>query len=126
MRRGLTVLLMLATATAAAAGLSYDGAKAKADADEASLACSLHQALLESQGRALEAAFSKCLPSIPQPPDKSPFTVVMELDATGKVVATWRHGETPLAGCVHRVLATQTLFAPPRAPFYTSIEMSFD
>ncbi|MET0808151.1 MAG: hypothetical protein ABWX93_05265 [Pseudoxanthomonas sp.] len=58
-------------------------------------------------------------------PDLSALVVVMELDAQGKVVRTWLKGSSPLAICLRKHAAARWLSAPPRAPFHTSIEVSF-
>ncbi|PPJ44258.1 hypothetical protein C0063_12140 [Pseudoxanthomonas sp. KAs_5_3] len=57
--------------------------------------------------------------------DTAPFVIVAELDAGGAVRRTWRDGATPLAICVQKQINHKTLAAPPRAPFYTSFELSF-
>jgi hypothetical protein len=110
-----------------AADLSYDQAKANSDRDEASLSQALTQKLVESQAKVMGDILPGCMVSIPHPnghADLTPFTVVMQLDASGKVVRTWLHGTTPLAVCFHRGVISKTLFNPPKAPFYTSIELA--
>lgn len=116
------VISLLAFASAQAATLTYEQAKALADRDEASLANP--QALVESQGNAAGPSFAKCPPESSHP-DLSPFTVVMELDKSGKVVRTWLRGSSPIAVCFRQQMSTKSLFKPPRAPFYTSFEMSW-
>lgn len=100
----------------------YASAKQRADADEASLPAAQASAMRDAQGVALEAAIAGCATPTA---DTSPFVVVAELDASGKVVRTWREGGTPLAICVQKQVAGSTLSAPPRAPFFTSFELSF-
>ncbi|CAN7143337.1 hypothetical protein LJR168_002371 [Pseudoxanthomonas sp. LjRoot168] len=100
----------------------YSDAKRRADADEASLPAASASALRDAQGIALEAAIAGCATPTA---DTSPFVVVAELDASGKVVRTWREGGTPLAICVQKRINGSTLSAPPRAPFFTSFELSF-
>lgn len=100
----------------------YAGAKQRADADEASLPAATASTLRDAQGVALEAAIAGCATPTA---DTSPFVVVAELDAAGKVVRTWREGSTPLAICVQKQIAGSTLSAPPRTPFFTSFELSF-
>lgn len=65
----------------------YSDAKRRADADEASLPAASASALRDAQGIALEAAIAGCATPTA---DTSPFVVVAELDASGKVVRTWR------------------------------------
>ena len=115
-------LVVLACPALAAPGLDYALAKAQADKDEASLSRDQGSAWLESQSKLLGDGVAQC--ATPNP-DFSPLVVVMELDASGKVVRTWLHGNSPLAICLRKYAATGSLLAPPRTPFYTSIELSF-
>jgi len=114
--------LCLAATAHAQSPADYAGAKQRADADEASLPPADASAMRQAQGVVLEAAIAGCATPTP---DTSPFVVVAELDATGKVVRTWREGGTPLAICVQKRINGNTLAAPPRAPFFTSFELSF-
>ncbi|MCL6619753.1 MAG: hypothetical protein K6T33_08185 [Thermomonas hydrothermalis] len=57
--------------------------------------------------------------------DFSPFTIVMQLDADGRVQQTWREGSSPLAICLQRYVRDKLLFVPPRAPFHAALEISF-
>ena len=43
----------------------------------------------------------------------------------GKVVRTWLQGSSPIGICLRKYVAGKVLTAPPRAPFYTSLELSF-
>jgi hypothetical protein len=100
----------------------YAQAKAKADADEAALPAADSQALLAAQDALLNEGIAAC---VTPNPDMAPFVVVVELDAAGRIVRTWREGSTPLAICFQKQLANRVLSKPPRAPFYTSFELSF-
>jgi hypothetical protein len=127
MKFALAAVVVLLMNPAFAADLSYDQAKANADKDEASLSPELSQKLVESQGAAMGGVLPACMASIPHPnghTDLTPFVVVMQLDASGKIVRTWRHGSTPLATCFEHEIGTKTLFVPPKVPFYTSIELA--
>lgn len=127
MKSVFAVLMIVLTNPAAAAGLTYDQAKVYADRDEASLSPDFSHKLLQSQGAAMGVVLPACMASIPHPKghvDLTPFVVVMQLDASGKVVRTWRHGSTPLANCFERAIGPRSLFVPPKAPFYTSIELA--
>ena len=118
-------LIALATLSGSlwsAPGLEYADAKALADKDEAALAPAESARLLESQGKLLGEAAAACATPAP---DLSAFVVVMELGADGKVVRTWLEGSSPLGACFRKYVAGRTLIAPPRAPFYTSLELSF-
>lgn len=114
--------LCCASVAHAQATLDYTQAKQRADADEAALAPEQAASLRVAQAIALDAGIGACATPAA---DTSPFVVVAELDATGKVVRTWREGATPLAICVQKQIAGRTLSAPGRAPFFTSFELSF-
>jgi hypothetical protein len=121
------ILLFAALAVSAlpvfAAAQSYAEAKARADRDEASVSKTQSGALLESQGAAIDRIVPACARAM-GPAGMPPFVVVVELDAAGKVVATWREGDSGFAVCFEKQLRALSLFAPPHAPFYTSFEMS--
>lgn len=114
-------LSLAATAFAQSPG-DYGAAKRRADADEASLPAAHAQSLRDAQQRVLEESIAACATPTA---DTSPFVVVAELDAAGGVVRTWREGGTPLAICVQKQIARKALSPPPRAPFFTSFELSF-
>ena len=123
MRAVLFCCVLCATSLAhAQSPTDYTGAKQRADADEASLPVAQATAMRDAQGVALETAIAGCATPTA---DTSPFVVVAELDAGGKVVRTWREGGTPLAICVQKRINGSTLSTPPRAPFFTSFELSF-
>lgn len=115
-------LTILAGHVVAAPTLEYDEAKALADKDEASLSSEQSGKLRDSQEALLASGTAAC--ATPNP-DLSALVVVMELDAQGKVVRTWLEGNSPLAICLRKHAAAQSLAPPPRVPFYTSIELSF-
>jgi hypothetical protein len=121
------IILFAALAVSAlpvlAAAQSYAEAKALADRDEASVSKTQSSALLASQGAAIDRIVPACARAM-GPAGMPPFVVVVELDAAGKVVATWREGDSDFAVCFEKQLSTFSLIAPPRAPFYTSFEMS--
>jgi len=102
----------------------FAGAKAAADADEASLDAATKAAALEKQRAFLDASVAACA-SDDAKADLSDFVVVMRLEADGTVGRTWRRGDSPLALCVERNARGKMLFAPPRSPFYSSLEISF-
>ncbi|MET0581763.1 MAG: hypothetical protein ABWY48_04155 [Pseudoxanthomonas sp.] len=118
----LIALALLAGQVSAAPALEYAEAKALADKDEASLSPQQGAELRSSQSALLESGTAAC--ATPNP-DLSALVLVMELDAQGKVVRTWLQGSSPLAICLRKHTAAQSLPPPPRAPFYTSIELSF-
>jgi len=124
MKNVILLLLLVSVTPAFASELSYEQAKALADKDEASLSSELMQALIAAQGKAGGEAHAACLtPETRQ--DSSPYTVVMELNSTGKVIRTWLLGNSPLAICFNREMSHKSLFAPPHTPFYTAFEMTW-
>ena len=124
MKSKILLLLLLLSAGTFAADLSYEQAKTRADKDEASLTAVQTEALIASQGQAGGASFGKCPPANANA-DLSPFSLVMELDASGKVIRTWLRGSSPIATCFRSEMAKKALSKPPHAPFYTSFDMSW-
>lgn len=118
----LIALASLSGTVSAAPTLEYAQAKALADQDEASLAQTESASLRKAQSELLEAGTAAC--ATPRP-DLSPFVVVMELDTEGKVVRTWLQGSSPIGICLRKYVAGKILVVPPRAPFHTSLELSF-
>ena len=118
----LIALAALSGSLSAAPALDYAGAKALADKDEAALTPTDSTRLRQAQGDLLDAGTAAC--ATPRP-DLSPFVVVMELDAGGNVVRTWLQGSSPIGICLRKYVAGKTLVVPPRAPFHTSLELSF-
>lgn len=109
---------------AAPARLEYIDAKRLADADEKSVTGPAHDAMLAAQRRLLDAGVVECSLGNPQK-DFSGFTIVMALDASGHVQRTWREGGSPLAICIQKYVRDKIVFVPPRAPFHTSLAISF-
>ena len=123
----LSLLASLQAAPAAAAaepGLEYFDAKKLADADEASVTGPAHDAMLADQRKLLDAAVEACA-QFNKVSDFTAFTVVMRLDADGRVQKTWREGMSPLALCVQGQVRGKIAFVPPKAPFYSALEVSF-
>ena len=92
------------------------------DRHEKGLTPSQSQALVASQGAVGGKALAACGASLP-PPGAVKFSLVMRLDASGRIVQTWLEGEAPIAKCFQSKMAGQTLFTPPFAPFYTTFDM---
>ena len=104
--------------------LEYIDAKRLADADEKSVTGDAHDAMLAAQRKLLDEGVVACSLGKPQE-DFSGFTIVMALDASGHVQRTWREGGSPLAICLQRYVRDKLVFVPPRAPFHTSLAISF-
>lgn len=104
--------------------MEYADAKLRSDADEATITGAAHADMLKRQGDLLDVAIAACARDELRD-DFTPFTIVMQLDASGQVQQTWRQGSSPLAICVQRYVRDKTVFTPPKAPFFNAIEVSF-
>ena len=118
------VLLLASLPLQAAEPLEYYDARKLADADEAGVVGAAKDAMLAAQRKLLDAGVVECSLGRPQK-DFSAFTVVMRLDADGRVQQTWRQGSSPLAICLQRYVRDKHVFVPPKTPFYTALEISF-
>ena len=116
------LLLLPSISVHAAPDIGFAEAKRLADQDEASLTPQQMETLVASQAAILDAGAAAC--ATPRP-DLSPFVVVVELDADGKIVRTWLQGDSPLAICFRKYVAERSVVPPPRSPFYASVELSF-
>ena len=108
----------------AAEPLEYYDARKLADADEAGVTGPARDAMLAAQRKLLDAGVVECSLGKPQK-DFSAFAIIMRLDAQGLVQQTWREGGSPLAICLQRYVRDKTVFVPPKAPFHTSLDISF-
>ena len=104
--------------------MDFAAAKAAADADEASQDEAARATALVRQGAFLDAGVSGCADARTTA-QLDGFVIVVELDADGRVVRTWRRGDSPLALCIERQARGKTMFVPPRAPFRASLEVDF-
>jgi len=102
----LLALLLLADpqTSTAAAPMDYADAKRLADADEAAVTDPAKEKLLAAQAALLDAGVADCN-RFDLRGDVTPFIVVMQLDAQGRVRQTWREGGSPLAICLERLCA---------------------
>ncbi|WP_267221501.1 hypothetical protein [Dyella silvae] len=116
------MLLLIAAPAAFATDVTFFDAKVWADRDEKSLSAEQQLALAQSQAPVVQAAMSSCL--VANGPDPFSFVVVVELDSAGKVLRTWRRGDSQVAVCFQSMAAKATLFSPPKSPFYSSFEMN--
>ena len=112
----------LAAAETVAPPSGYAAAKRRADHDEAALPAALADAMRQAQSAELDEGVAAC--AMPQA-DTRAFVIVVELGADGRIAASWREGDTPLAVCVEKFLRGRPLPAPPQAPLYLSYELSF-
>ncbi|QSX79106.1 hypothetical protein [Agrilutibacter solisilvae] len=72
----------------------------------------------------MKRAIRKCTARTPRSA-LTPVGLVMELDATGRVVRTWLDTDTAVATCLGEAVKTAVFYAPPKAPFLTSMDMSW-
>ncbi|MDN5781388.1 MAG: hypothetical protein L0H23_05095 [Luteimonas sp.] len=121
---GCLVAAPLAHAAVVETPMDFVAAKAAADADEASQEDTARTVALEQQSAFLDAGVSACADARSTARLEA-FVIVVELDATGHVVRTWRRGDSPLALCIERQARGKRMFVPPRAPFHASLEVSF-
>lgn len=119
----LAIAAALVSACGLAVAASFAEVKRRADDDERGLSTVQIQSLAEAQGRVAALAFANCVPR-PAPQLLPAFVVVMELDVKGKVVRTWRRGDSEIAACIERQFSGATLFRPPTAPFFTSFDFN--
>ena len=124
LRPALALLLAASLPLHAAEPLDYHDARKLADADEAGVTGPAKDAMLAAQRKLLDAGVVECSLGKPQK-DFSAFAIVMRLDAQGLVQQTWREGGSPLAICLQRYVRDKTVFVPPKAPFHTSLDISF-
>lgn len=123
MRATLLIALAVLAQPAIGGALKYSDAKTLADRDEASLPKAVTQALVNAQGMLINRAISVCGP-LATSSGTPPFVVVARLDLQGRVVATWREGDSAFAVCFEKQVNGVLLFIPPHSPFYTSFEMN--
>jgi hypothetical protein len=120
----LALALLAPALHAAEPPADFASAKAAADADEASQTGAVKAAMLERQKAFLDAGVAACATD-QATAHLSDFVIVMRLDRIGRIVQTWRRGDSPLALCVERHARGKLLFVPPRSPFHSSLEISF-
>lgn len=104
----------------AAADTSFADAKARADEYESVLAAKDSAALIEAQGKALNAAMAECGPAKKSFP---PFAIVARVSRTGVTERTWRNDDSPFAICLDLHLARAFLPVAAGKPFFASYEL---
>ena len=120
----LTGAVWLGMAQAAEAELTYEQARQAASQDEAKLDGEQVATLAEAQADFMKRAIRKCTARVPRS-QLTPVGMVMELDATGRVVRTWLDTDTAVATCLSDAVKTAVFYVPPKAPFLTSMDMSW-
>lgn len=112
-------------ATAYASPMTYGTAKVLANRHEKSLSTTQLQVLTTAQGTVGGKAIAECL-ATGHAAKPTSFALVMELDAAGTVVHTWREGDSEISKCFESKMAAQKLFTPPFSPFYTVFEINLN
>jgi hypothetical protein len=100
---------------------SFEDVKAKGDEQEDALGSSMGVYYM-ALGRKTLPAMMACRQSAKTGPDPG-FTVVLEVDASGKIVDTWQQGESPIGACFRQKMTGEFLFVPPQVPFYSVHEI---
>jgi hypothetical protein len=116
--------MVLSIRPAFSSELSYQSARLLADKNEKALSSSQLQALTSAQGTVGGTAMGECL-ALRKTSGAFKFALVMQLDESGKVARTWLDGDSDVAKCFEKKMATQNLFVPPFSPFYTVYDMTF-
>jgi hypothetical protein len=57
--------------------------------------------------------------------DKTPFVMVLALDATGKLLKTYENPETTVSRCINQAASKTAFPKPPAAPFFAHFDMRF-
>lgn len=121
----LACALLLSAGVRAQTPVDFTGAKQLADADEATVAGAQHDAMLLAQRAVLDAGIADCAQHQARE-DFSPFVIVMRLDASGHAVQTWRQGDSTLGVCMQHYVRDRLVLVPPKVPFHTALEVSFE
>lgn len=58
--------------------------------------------------------------------DKTPFVMVLALDATGHPLKVYRRPETEVTRCLEEQIAHATFPAPPTAPYFALFDTRFE
>ena len=120
----MVALLLAAQAVALSAPLEFSDALKRADTNEAALDPTIKAALVRSQDTSLHAAMASC---VDLAPGKLPnFTVVLQLDSSGRSLNSWRNNNVPMVRCVERELVKATYPTNHAADFFMSFVVTFE
>ncbi len=112
-------------AAPAAAGDDFASRVQQAKLAEAAATGPAYQkALWDRIGKATTEAYKACIDS-DKATGKSPFTVVLDVDAQGRPQRLAAEPATPVANCMAARFAKWTLPAPPAAPAPYPLEVDF-
>jgi len=119
------LLLALALQLSPDAGADFHARVTQAKlAEGAATGPAYQKQMWERIGNATTDAFKACLAST-QPPDKSPFTLVAEVAADGRLSRIVVQPQTPVAQCMASHFTGLMLPAPPAKPAPYPIEVDF-
>jgi hypothetical protein len=120
------VALLLAAQTAAipANPLEFRDALKRADMNESALDPGIKATLVHVQDAALHASMARC---VNLAPGKLPtFTIVLQLDAAGRSLNSWRNNDVPMVRCVERELAKADYPTNHGPDFFMSFVVTFE
>ncbi|MHC9510923.1 hypothetical protein [Kangiella sp. M94] len=113
-------IALMVTASAQTAGLSFEQALSKAHSMESNLGQQDAYRLIMAQGDFLGKAVPVCVNKIGRFEDK--FTVIVSLDASGRVDQVWRQPENEFVACFASEMKRQFSFDIDETSFFTAIE----
>lgn len=114
------LLVLMGTASAQTTDLSFDQALSKAHSMESSLGQQDTYRLMKAQGELLGKAIPVCINRTGSFAEI--FTVVVSLDASGKVDQVWHQPENAFVACFVSEMKRQFSYIGDKTPFYTAIE----
>lgn len=119
------LLLALALQAASSTGADFHARMTQAKLAEGAAAGQDYQKRLwERIGNPTTDAYKSCLASN-TPADKSPFTLVADVLADGRLARIAVQPQTPVAQCMAGQFASWTLPAPPATPAPYPVEIDF-
>lgn len=120
----IVLLAMLLSAQSAVPPLDFNGALKRADTNEAGLDPSSKATLVQSQDTALHEALARC---VNLAPGRLPaFSIVLQLDAAGRSLQSWRDSDVPMVRCVEAELVKVTYPIHHTPDFFTSFVVTFE
>lgn len=117
-------LALLAAGTASASDDFAARVQQAKLAEAAATGPAYQKALWAQIGTATGQAYKTCL-AASTPPDKTPFTLVLALDAHGKPQRVAAQPAIPVAACMVKTFAAWSFPAPPAQPAPYPLEIDF-
>jgi hypothetical protein len=116
-------MILTALLQTSSAGMSFEEAEALARRDEATLQGELASKFFDIQGKATGRALVAC--GVRKAREASGLTVVMRLNAEGRVTQTWLNKPSALGRCFEEQLGSSEFPVSGRAEFYTFVGFDF-